>query len=364
MVYVSWSYKMAEDVTSITTAPVNLFSGEVNPPAGDATVTPSLPSPSTDPVQIKMFLDKVKEILEVYDGKRGNKFDQVVTWREMFNHGITDLKLAGTRYSARPDTALAVAQNASEDYTLPPAPENLVAAGALANVILSWDYPNFISYAYAEIWRSDTNNVGVAVQVGTTTATVYADNIGSTDVVKYYWVRFVNINNVVGPFNAVTGTSATTSKVATTNITDAAITTAKIANLAVDNAKIANLDAAKLTTGFLSADRINAGSIDAKIATIGTAQIADAAILSAKIGDAAVTNAKIGNTIQSSDFSTGTAGWRIQKDGNAELNNATFRGTLNIKSASTGARTEMSNSVIKVFDSSGVLRVKIGDLSA
>jgi len=82
------------------------------------------------------------------------------------------------------------------------------------------------------------------------------------------------------------------------------------------------------------------------------------------INDAAVTNAKIGNTIQSNDFSSGSAGWRIQKDGTAELNNATFRGTLNVKSSASGARTEMTNSVIKVFDSSGTLRVKIGDLSA
>lgn len=38
-------------------------------------------------------------------------------------------------------------------------------------------------------------------------------------------------------------------------------------------------------------------------------------------------------------------------------------GTLNVKSATTGARTEITNSVIKVFDSTGTLRVKIGDLS-
>ena len=44
--------------------------------------------------------------------------------------------------------------------------------------------------------------------------------------------------------------------------------------------------------------------------------------------------------------------------------NATFSGTLNVKSAASGARLEITNNVIKVFDASGVLRVKIGDLLA
>lgn len=42
---------------------------------------------------------------------------------------------------------------------------------------------------------------------------------------------------------------------------------------------------------------------------------------------------------------------------------ATFTGTVNVQSASSGARMEITNSVIKVFDSSGNVRVKIGDLS-
>ena len=39
-------------------------------------------------------------------------------------------------------------------------------------------------------------------------------------------------------------------------------------------------------------------------------------------------------------------------------------GNATIKSATTGARVEMYNNVIKVFDASNVLRVKIGDLTA
>lgn len=60
-------------------------------------------------------------------------------------------------------------------------------------------------------------------------------------------------------------------------------------------------------------------------ATIGSAQIANAAITSLHVQDAAITNAKIGNAIWSSGFVSGSVGWYIDKQGNAEFNNVTIR---------------------------------------
>lgn len=91
--------------------------------------------------------------------------------------------------------------------------------------------------------------------------------------------------------------------------------------------------------------------------------IASAAITTAYIADAAITNAKIGSVIQSSNFVSGSAGWQINKTGTAEFNSGTFRGTLSVKSAASGSRTEITNSAIKVIDTSGIVRVQIGDLS-
>ncbi|WP_423220690.1 phage tail tip fiber protein [Citrobacter freundii] len=42
-------------------------------------------------------------------------------------------------------------------------------------------------------------------------------------------------------------------------------------------------------------------------------------ISDAFIQDGSITNAKIGNFIQSNNFVAGSAGWRIDKNGNAEL---------------------------------------------
>lgn len=71
-------------------------------------------------------------------------------------------------------------------------------------------------------------------------------------------------------------------------IQNGTITNAKIANLAVDSAKIASV----------SADKVTAGSI------------------------------AVGQHIQSAGYVAGSAGWRINGDGNAEFSNATVRGTV------------------------------------
>lgn len=51
-------------------------------------------------------------------------------------------------------------------------------------------------------------------------------------------------------------------------------------------------------------------------------------ISSAFIQDGTITNAKIGNVIQSNNYSAGTAGWIIPKNGSPEFNSGTFRGAL------------------------------------
>ncbi|MDE4731553.1 TipJ family phage tail tip protein [Providencia rettgeri] len=46
------------------------------------------------------------------------------------------------------------------------------------------------------------------------------------------------------------------------------------------------------------------------------------------IQDGSITNAKIGNVIQSNDFKKGEKGWQIDKNGNPEFNDGTFRGKV------------------------------------
>ena len=367
-----------------------------------AAVVPSLPATPTDPAQQKQFLDKIKEVIEVREGRRGNGFDANITWRDLFAHGIVDLNIDGNRISGNPKTPVFVSRGRSEDFSVPPAPTGLTASGAFENIILAWTKPLFESYAYTEIWRSDTNNIGQAAKIGTTTAAIYSDTVGgTTSVTKYYWIRYVNQNDVSGPFNAsqgVAGTTAddpahmmqvlsdafgTTSKapffqldnpqningvdipagtyIKAAFIADATITNAKIKDAAIDNAKIDSLSATKINAGYLSADRIESGSLDAKIATIDAAKIKSGYLDMARIEDGTIGIAKIENSIQSSDYTAGSAGWKINKSGSAEFNNATFRGTLDVKSATTGNRLVITSTRIEVW-SGTTLRVQIGEL--
>ncbi|CAB5220316.1 hypothetical protein UFOVP236_26 [uncultured Caudovirales phage] len=308
------------DTTSVTTTPSNLTSGNSLPPMGQQTTKPSLPAPPSDPAQMKPFLDKMKEIIEVYEGKRGNVYDSVVTWRDMFDHGLVDLKINGTRFSGKPTTPSILPPGANEDYSIPPAPTHLTVDAGFTSIILSWDVPTFPSFAYAEIWRSDENNLGTAALVGTTTAAVYADGVGFTNTTKYYWVRFVNVNDVVGPYNSTSGTPASTSKVGGADLYDLIVTADKLANNAVTQIKLSDgsvvqskiadaavvgaklaplaVDAAKLADGAVISVKLADGSIvESKIANgaiVGT-KLADLAVDAAKLANSSVTSTKIAN---------------------------------------------------------------------
>ena len=86
-------------------------------------------------------------------------------------------------------------------------------------------------------------------------------------------------------------------------------------------------------------------------------------IKTANIGDGTITNAKIGNVIQSAAYSAGSAGWKIDKAGAMEMNNATFRGTIDVQGSAGSNRLNITSTKIQVIDSSNVVRVKLGDLS-
>lgn len=88
-------------------------------------------------------------------------------------------------------------------------------------------------------------------------------------------------------------------------------------------------------------------------------------ISSAFIQDGTITNAKIGNVIQSNDYSAGTAGWTINKNGSAEFNNVTVRGGVYAQNGqfgftnSTGGVTINNNGVTVSLSNGG--RIVLGE---
>lgn len=337
---------------------------------------PSVTSPL--PPDVRIFLQRVREALSGGD---------LVTAQQLVDAGVASFNA----YGGLTTTATY--------YATPPAPVGLSATGAMTAVLLEWTGTNYPGHAYTEIWRSSTNNLSTAVLVGQSPGEFYPDPTGS-DASNYYWARFVNVSSeyTAGPFNATAGTlGATAPDLAyvmdmlaeeygtgseapffqldvPTEIGGVEIPpgtymkAAFIYEAMIESAMVNELSAAKVTFGQMHGDRIQANTLSAEALVVSTmaavlAQITTAYVGSAHIEDAAVTNAKIGSVIQSAGYVAGTSGWKIDKTGEMEMNDATFRGTIDVQSATSGARMELTNSTLKVYDSSGVLRVKIGNLA-
>lgn len=340
-----------------------------------------LPSITSDiPRDLRNFVDRLREMVS------SNGTDRLLSVKELKDAGVIQVNTNGVIVPAE-----------TTAFGTPPPPTNVMASPAVDNVILTWDNPAYPSHAYAEVWGADTDSLASAVLLGQAPGFIYVDSLGPGKT-RYYWVRFVNTQYNAGAYNSTSGTVATTATdlarsmaalAGTYGVTSAApffqinapqvigdltipagtyikagfiydgsITNAKIGTAAVDTAKIADasIATAKINDAAITTAKIND-------AAITTAKIDNAAITSAKIGDAQITTAKIANTIQSTNYVANTTGWQINKSGSMEMNDGTFRGTLAVKSSATGARTEITNSVIKVYDSTGAVRVKIGDLS-
>lgn len=284
----------------------------------------------------------------------------------------------------------------------PPAPTNLVAAGAMTTIILEWEgieYGGTSCHNFTEIYRATVDNIGQAVLIGVSNGKVFADSV-EQDSQYYYWVRFVNKTDDVGPFSVSAFASTIrdieylieTLSEATGNVSEApffqideptVINGVEIpAGTYINSAFIHEAEITSAQIGSLAADKIFAaegtiaaviiGEGDIRQAMIGdlqvdNAQIAQAAITEGKIRDAQITLAKIDRasitelSAINANLGTITAGILQSEDGLIVLDLDT--GLFVFRSSPDGARMETTASTIKVFDQNGVVRVKIGDLS-
>ncbi len=260
---------------------------------------------SAIPRDLRTFIDRLRDMLT--DGS----LDRLVTARDLSDAGV--VAISGSGVITPPGSSVAS----------PPAPTGLSVTASLSTIFVEWDAPVYTGHAYTEVWASPTDSIGSAARVGMAPGAIFVDSM-EFDTTRYYWVRFVNTADIVGPFNGIAGTGSTTGqdvdklvaamtgpgdpfKVVPTEVTlpdgsivpagtytadafihNGQITNAKIANLAVDNAKIANLSVGKLTAGSIA----------------------------------------VGEYIQSTGYVAGSAGWRIDGSGNAEFSNAVVRGTV------------------------------------
>lgn len=284
---------------------------------------PRLPGiPSISPVQdttVAAILRPMKESIEILSGAiSGNPLPNGTTISSGLNPAISL-------------TTITNVYDGATDTTVPPTASGLTISAGFTNILLSWTDPNisgtFLNYAYTEVWRSATNVLANAVLQGFAPGAVYSDPVG-TNKSFYYWIRFVSQADIAGPYNSSIGTLGGTGLVGGVDlgplivdatklaaeavesgkIKDYAITTTKIANLAVGNAAIANLAVTNAKIGNLAVD-------DAKISDLSVNKLTAGSV-------------SVGQYIQSTGFSSGTNGWKIDGNGSAEFGSASIRGQI------------------------------------
>lgn len=356
--------------------------------------SPAIDTSGIEDPAVRRALEAIAERLEVGDGNRPNSrtLDRFVRVRDLVDTGIATV----VGVISRSGPGFEYANPVVIDRTPPPAPTGLTVQGAMANILMSWDdYSD--NYSHTEIWRAAVDDIGQATLTGTSIAPTYADEVGDGGRF-YYWIRFVSAAGIEGPFNATAGTYGETSY--DPGYLLSMLTVKWQANTAYSSGSYVIPSPAKetglwykatasgtsdssepawpetlgetVTDGTVTWEAVEAadeyppfivgevGSVP--VVVMNTAYIGDASIENAKIADLAADKILAG---QIDVALTLTAASIVGGDLNInDKFTVDSNGNTVIKSASSGARLDIRNNVIKVFDSAGVKRVQIGDLSA
>jgi len=163
-------------------------------------------------------------------------------------------------------------------------------------------------------------------------------------------------------------TSDLTGQVTSTQITDSAITSDKIAANSVVAGKIATdaVTAGTIAAGAISSDKLAANSVIAGKIAAG-AVTADSLSANSVTADKVAANAITSSKISVTDLSSINSNLGSITAGSLNINSKFIvdsSGNTTIQSSPTGARVLITTTAIKVYDSSNVLRVQLGDLTA
>ena len=226
-----------------------------------------------------------------------------------------------------------------------PAPDalaNLSVDSIIGSAVITFDYPTDTDIAGVSVWISDAS--GFSPSDSTLLIDRSRDPVISVQFSGDQYIRVAAVDvwgtdslNYSGEFSISGGL------ITETDIQDDSISTPK-------------LQANAVTADKILVNELSAVSADMGTLTAGTMKTTDGA-----------TSPRV--EISSEGQYPIWAGNGTKNEANAVLylddqGDMLYRGTLNVKSADTGGRLEISGDVIKVYDDSNVLRVKLGNLLA
>ena len=295
------------------------------------------PVPKTEDRQTLQFLSSVKKALDELKN----------------NIVISDQGIVASKGSlAASDDITASSETDLSAFAAPSAPTGVEASGAIENIILEWQYSG-APIGKFEIWRSLTDDIGQAELRGVTEALVFLDGVGP-GATFYYWVRGVSTGGVEGPYQGVNGVEGATSEdplseiIRATESLNLSTLTSELSETGfgiVENG--GNKTFAVLADRFAMVDPDNDQFSPFFVADnrvyIDAAFIRNASISSAQISSLAADKIAAANlSAISANMGTITAG--VLRGPNSRF------------------KIDLANNRLEVFDTSGTLRVRIGDI--
>lgn len=151
-------------------------------------------------------ISTIKEALEVLLGRRGDKLDKVVTFRDMEASGAFRAIARGGDLSLSPAPYDPTVGNGADgidlDTWVPPAPKGIEATSMFGGILIEWDvFLRTDALAHVEIYRADSNSAEKRQFLTAGMMTSYFDQISDGDTNEYfYWVRYRSGGDKVGPF--------------------------------------------------------------------------------------------------------------------------------------------------------------------
>lgn len=167
---------------------------------------------ATRPSALNPEIQPLVENLEILNGARGNGLDRAVLLRDLVNLGLASTSKTGGG-KLKPTTPGGGGTTPKpDDPTVeePTIPTGVYASGGFSNILIAWDSPAYKGHAYADVYRSATDDYSKAVNIAQTAANLYSDSV-SVDTTWYYWIRFVNKNDKEGPIQSTSGVEGKTS---------------------------------------------------------------------------------------------------------------------------------------------------------
>jgi hypothetical protein len=352
---------------------------------------------SIDPAVGKV-LQALKQAIEVREGRAGSN-ERFMTVNDLYNAGVLDLVINGVRVTGAGSAAGGFVASTFNNTSVPPAVTGIATAGGLGKVFITWNDIDDSAVSHVQIWRSADDDFSNAVVIGTSTVAIYADEDVDSGEIFYYWLKAISPRGIAGPLNDVAGTPGEASydpkyvndllrikweasqiyslneyiiptpsaetglwyKATVAGYSGTAQPTwpTIVGGTVVDNEVIweAVASAAQEAT-FLVGDVNGVPSV-----VVNGNLYADGTIVARMVQAGAITADKI----TASQLSAISADLGNITAGSLNINdrfNVNSSGAVTISSATTGARMEIQNNVLKVYDTSGILRVQIGDLSA